>query len=193
MTGFDVTVFVVVGALASFGFMRGFVQESISLLAWVVSMVAIRTLHGTLADVLAGHVGTASGASVLAFLLLAIVPYAAVRFIARYMGNASRTSMLGPVDRVLGFGFGAVKGTVLVVMGFSVLVLAYDTIWGAGGRPKWITASRTYPFINASSEELVRLISERRRAAREAAQEDGASSADTTSDVPPPRKRHKAD
>ena len=85
--------------------------------------------------------------------------------------------MIGPIDRVIGFGFGAIKGAVIVVMGFSVLVLGYDTVWGAGGRPQWITQARTYPFVNAASEELVKLIGERRREAVEAAAREEAGKA----------------
>jgi membrane protein required for colicin V production len=57
---------------------------------------------------------------------------------------------------------------VITVLAFSVLVLGYDTVWGIGGRPDWITQSRSYPFINASSEALVKMIAERRKAAVEA-------------------------
>ena len=192
MTGFDVIVFVVVGAAASLGFLRGFVQESISLFAWAASLLAIRTLHGALTDVLVGHVGTQSGASVLAFLLLALLPYLMVRMLARYLGSASRNSALGPVDRVLGFGFGAVKGTVLVVLGFSVLVLFYDTIWGADGRPNWIRQSRTYPFVNASSDALVQLISERRKQTQASDNGDSATPAPEATAHPHKRKHRPA-
>lgn len=173
MTGFDILVLVVVGFAATFGFLRGFVQEAISLFAGVVAIVAIHSLHTPLAQVLMPHIGTESGASVLAFFLLLIVPYVLVKGVAKYLGTASRASALAPVDRVLGFGFGAVKGTLIIVLGYSVLVLAYDTIWGPKGRPGWITHSRTYNFIDASSEALVKMISQRRRdAAEERAKED---------------------
>ena len=58
-----------------------------------------------------------------------------------------------------------VKGTLIAVLAFSIVVLGYDTVWGAGGRPDWITQARTYPFINASSDALVKMIGERREAA----------------------------
>lgn len=171
MTGFDILVLVVVGALASLGFLRGFVQEAISLLAWGASIFAIHTLHSPLSDVLTPHVGTESGASVLAFFLLLFLPYLLIRGLARYLGSASRGSALAPVDRVLGFGFGAVKGTLIIVLGYSVLMLGYDTIWGANGRPAWIRHSRSYSFIDASSVALVEMIGQRRREAQEAAQQ----------------------
>jgi membrane protein required for colicin V production len=167
MTGFDIAVLVLVGLGAITGFMRGFIQEVFALAAWVLALVAIRNLHTPLSAALEPHVGTGSGAAVLAFAILLLVPYAIVKLLSTRLGEASRSSVLGPIDRVLGFGFGAVKGIIIVVMGFSVLVLGYDTVWGAAGRPTWITQSRAYPFVNAGSEYLVKMISERRREAAE--------------------------
>ncbi len=171
MTGFDIAVLVLVGLGAITGFMRGFVQEVLALAAWVVSMVAIRQLHTPLSEALVPHVGTESGAAVLAFAILLLVPYAIFKLLANRMGEASRNSVLGPIDRVLGFGFGSIKGMLIVVVAFSLLVLGYDTVWGAGGRPTWITQARSYPFVNAASEGLVEMIAERRRQAAAAAAE----------------------
>lgn len=168
MTGFDIAVLLLVGAGAVTGFWRGFVQEILSLGAWIVAIVAIRVLHTPATALLLDKVGTESGASVLAFALLLLVPFLIVRAIARWLGSASRNSLLGPIDRVLGFGFGAIKGTIIVVMGFSILVLGYDTVWGVGGRPGWITQARTYPFVNAGSEAMVTMIAQRRKEAAEA-------------------------
>lgn len=165
MTGFDIAVLLFVGLGAVTGFLRGFVQEVLTLGAWLVALVAIRLLHEDATALVAPYVGTPSGAGVLAFALLLLVPYFIVKLISRWVGAKSRASLLGPIDRVLGFGFGAIKGMIIVVMGFSVLVLGYDTVWGVGGRPDWITQARTYPFVNASSEALVQLIAERRREA----------------------------
>lgn len=165
MTGFDIAVLLLVGVGAVAGFLRGFVHEVLALAAWLFAMIAIRMLHTPLSLALAPRIGTESGASVLAFALLLLVPYATIKLIANWAGARSRSSLLGPVNRVLGFGFGAVKAMIIAVLAFSVLVLGYDTVWGIGGRPTWITQARTYPFVNASSEELVTMIAERRRGA----------------------------
>lgn len=168
MTGFDIIVLLLVGLGAVTGFFRGFVQEILSLAAWIFSLFAIRYLHTPLTAALEPNIGTPSGASVLAFAILLLVPYGAFKLIAGWAGAQSRNSMLGPIDRVIGFGFGAVKGMIIAVLAFSVLALGYDTVWGVGGRPDWITQARTYPFVNASSEELVTMIAERRREVAEA-------------------------
>jgi membrane protein required for colicin V production len=168
MTGFDIAVLIFVGFGAITGFLRGFVQEILALAAWVFAIFAIRLLHTSVTAWLEPHLGSASGAAVLAFALCLGIPFAVVKLVARWAGSKSRASVLGPIDRVLGFGFGAVKGVIVIVLGFSVLVLGYDTVWGVGGRPDWLKDARTYPFVNASSEALVQIIAERRREAASA-------------------------
>lgn len=175
MTGFDIIVLLIVGVAAIGGFLRGFVQEVLSLASWALAIVAIRFLHTDLTAFLYEYIGTPSGAAVLAFVLLLLIPYIAMKLFARWAGRTSRNSILGPFDRVLGFGFGVVKGAVIVVMAFSLLVLGYDTVWGIDGRPAWMVTARTYPFVNASADELVQLIGERQRWLNgEAAEEDAA-------------------
>ena len=163
MTGFDIAIMLLVGFGAVTGFARGFVQEVLALAAWCLSLFTIHYLHTPLYEALKPHIGTESGASVLAFAILLLVPYGAVKAISRWAGENSRASLLGPIDRVLGFGFGGLKGMIIAVMAFSILVLGYDLIWGRNGRPGWITQARTYPFVNAGSEKLVTLIAERRK------------------------------
>jgi membrane protein required for colicin V production len=163
MTGFDIGVLVLVATGAITGLLRGFVQEVLTLLAWIVSLVAIHYAHPAVTHMMEGFVGNRMGAAaVLAFAVLLLVPYAVVRLMASHLGRASRASLLGPVDRVIGMGFGAVKGMLIAVVGFSILVLGYDTVWGVNGRPDWITQSRSYPFINASSDGLVKILAQRR-------------------------------
>jgi membrane protein required for colicin V production len=162
MTVFDLIVLLIVGVTAVGGFMRGFVQELLSLAAWVLAVFAVRGLHTDLTAAIYAYTGGPISAALLAFSLLMLIPYAAMRLIAARAGRSSRASALGPIDRVLGFGFGAVKGVIVVVMAFSLLVLGYDAVWGASGRPVWISSARTYPFVNASSEAMVQLIEQRR-------------------------------
>ncbi len=171
MTGFDIAVLIVVGVTAASGFMRGFIHEILSLAAWVVAVFAIHFLHSPLTERLIPFTGDRFGsAAVLAFALLLLVPFFIIKMLAKRMGDMSRDSLLGPIDRVIGFGFGGVKGLLIVVLGFSIMVLGFDTLRGVGGRPVWMSQARTYPFINAASEALVKVIAERRNAAAKAEQ-----------------------
>lgn len=172
MTGFDIIVLGIVGVAAIGGFLRGFVQEVLSLAAWILAIFAIRYLHTPLTAAMVEYIGSDVTTSVLAFALLLLIPYAAMKLIAGRFGQASRSSMLGPVDRVLGFGFGGLKGIVIVMIAFSLLVLGYDTIWGYKGRPNWITTARSYELVDASSRSLVEIIAERRARLRAEANEE---------------------
>lgn len=167
MTGFDFIVLGIVAIAAVGGFMRGFVQEVFSLAAWIFAAFAIRFIHTPLTLALAEYMGYGISTGILAFALLLLIPYAAMKVIANNLGQESRNSPLGPIDRVLGFGFGGIKGVVVVVIAFSLLVLGYDTVWGMGGRPTWITTARSYSLVDSGSRSLVEIIAERRAQVRE--------------------------
>ncbi|MFK7840939.1 MAG: CvpA family protein [Sphingorhabdus sp.] len=164
MTGFDIFVLVLMGGAAVLGFLRGFVQEALSLAAWILVVVGVRTLHQPVTDRLIGPVGSESGASVLAFASIAIVTYALGRWIAKSIGARSRKSILGPIDRVLGFGFGMIKGLIGATLLYLLAVLVYDTIYGPETeRPAWLSESRTFPLLNASGNAMVDFVQERRK------------------------------
>ena len=162
MTGFDIVVLIVVGIAAIGGFMRGLVQEVLSLAAWVLAAFSVYYLHTPLTAALREYYDAEPATPILAFTLLLLIPYAAMKVIAANAGEASRNSILGPIDRLLGFGFGALKGALIVVFAFSLLVLGFDGAWGYKGRPDWIVQARSYPLADAFSRQLVMLINERR-------------------------------
>ncbi|WP_422345957.1 CvpA family protein [Parasphingorhabdus sp.] len=166
MTGLDIFVLLLMGGAAIFGFLRGFVQETLALIAWVMIIFAVRFFHTPVTDFLVSPVGNEGGASVLAFGSIVIVTYALGRWIAKSIGRKSRKSLLGPIDRVLGFGFGMIKGLIGATLAYLLVVLVYDSIYGASEpRPEWIADSRTYPLLNASGNALVQFVNERREMA----------------------------
>ncbi len=162
MTGLDILVLLLVGGLGARGFMRGFTTEALTLLAWIAAIVAVKLLHEPLAYALTDTVGAASGAAVLAFALIFGITFMLGRLVANRFGAATRSSMLGSFDRVLGLGFGALKGLIGASLIFLVASLLYNTIYGGRSeRPEWMIASRTYPLLNATSRALVDYVGRR--------------------------------
>ncbi|KAJ8139107.1 hypothetical protein OY671_007681 [Metschnikowia pulcherrima] len=151
--------------------------EILAVAAWCISSFAVHYSHEPLTQSSTPYSENETGGGVLAFVSSSIVPYGITRFIARRIGSASRNSVSGPIDRSLGFGFGAVKGFIIVVSGFSISVFGYDVVWGVSGRPMWISQARTYPFLNAASEESMTMIADRRAAAEADAKADEAAKA----------------
>jgi membrane protein required for colicin V production len=164
MTALDILVLLLVGGLGVRGFMRGFVAESISLVAWAAGFMAVRLFQAPVALALTEKVGTSSGAAVLSVAILFALGFGVVRFIGNRLGAASRNSVLGPFDRVLGLGFGAVKGLAGATLAFLIASLLYDTVYGGkAARPSWMAESRTYPLLHATSDALANYVSERRK------------------------------
>ena len=180
MTGLDIIVLLLVGWNLVRGGMRGFVGEVLSLAAWVAGIFALKLLHTPVTGALESAVGTRSGAAILAFALVFGLVFLAGKLIARRLGGAARRSIVGPVDRVLGAGFGALKGLILATLLYLAANLVYDTIWGARAvRPAWMSESRTYPLLYASGRAIVDFVEWRRGrpAAAGAGPDDGGGSA----------------
>jgi membrane protein required for colicin V production len=165
VTALDVFVFLLLIGGAAIGFVRGFVHEVISLLAWIVGIAMLKLFHAQLWSGIEGsfHTSTAA-AAVLAFAILFVPSFLAVNLVARSLGGRTRRhSMLGPVDRVLGGGFGAVKGLLGATLFFLLANLATDMVYGPqADRPEWMTKSRTYPLLNASGRSIVDWVEARR-------------------------------
>jgi membrane protein required for colicin V production len=163
LTALDIVVIVLVGAGAVFGFMRGFVAELLSLFAWFLAIMALSYLHGPVRDLLVGPVGTESGAAILSFVLVFGLVFVGGKLASRSVGRRVRSSVVGPVDRLLGAGFGALKGLIGATLLYLLVSLVYDTIWGrAAERPEWIAQARTYPLLQSSGDTIVDLVEARR-------------------------------
>jgi len=162
MNAVDILVLLAIGGCAILGLLRGFVQETLSLIAWVLGIFAIRLFHASVADLLTAFVGSESGAAILAFILVFGVTFGLGKLLAHAIGKRTRQSILGPVDRVLGGGFGAVKGLIGATLAFLAFSLVYDTFYGSGARrPDWLSDARTFPLLNASGEAISEWVADR--------------------------------
>jgi membrane protein required for colicin V production len=165
MTALDVFVFLLLIGGGAIGFVRGFVHEVISLLAWVVGIAMLKLFHKQLWSGIENSLHTSvAAAAVLAFALLFVPSFLIVKLVARTLGGRTRRhAVLGPFDRVLGGGFGALKGLLGATLFFLLANLATDMVYGPqADRPEWMTRSRTYPLLNASGRAIVDWVQARR-------------------------------
>jgi len=172
MTALDVFVFLLLIGGGAVGFVRGFVHEVISLLAWIVAIAMLKLFHTQLWGGLeiSFHFSPAA-AAVLAFAILFVPSFLIVKLLARSIGGKTRRhSVLGPFDRVLGGGFGMLKGLLAVTLFFLLANLGTDMVYGPkADRPEWMRKSRTYPLLMASGRAIVDWVEARRHKAPEPA------------------------
>jgi membrane protein required for colicin V production len=156
LTALDIVVLLLVTLGAVLGALRGFVHEVLSLFAWVAGAIALKLFYTPVSTAAARWVGTEAGGAVLAFALVFIVTYAAFKFLAGVLGARTRTSVVGPIDRFLGFGFGALKGLLGATILFLAINLGYDSLFGGDEpKPKWLMESRTHALLSVTSRMIV--------------------------------------
>jgi membrane protein required for colicin V production len=165
MTALDIIALVLLGGGAVFGWLKGFVHEALSLIAWVLAVLAVKFLHTPVTDMLAGPVGTPSGAAALAVVILFGGTFLLGKLLAKALAGRTRQSVLGPVDRVLGLGFGFVKGLIGATLIFIAVTFVTDRFWSSPTqRPDWIRNARTYQLLDATSRAMVDWLDRRRDA-----------------------------
>jgi membrane protein required for colicin V production len=163
MTALDIIVLVLVGGGIVLGARRGFTGELLSLAAWIVAIVALSLLHTPATEMLEAPVGTRAGAAVLAFVLVFGIVLLAGKLVARRVSGGIKRSVIGPVDRILGAGFGALKGLIGATLLYLAANLVYDTIHGrTAARPEWMANSRSYPLLYASGRAVLDFVEWRR-------------------------------
>jgi membrane protein required for colicin V production len=171
MTALDILLLLLVGGLGLIGLQRGFVAEALSIIAWVLAVFAVRGLHGQFTAALADKVGSPSGAAVLAFAMIFGITFLVGRLVARQLGDLARNSAVGFLDRLLGFGFGALKGLIGATLLYTMMLLVNDTVKGGDdARPAWVENARSYQFMNACAAAMTDFVAERRKAGRAAPQ-----------------------
>lgn len=154
MTALDGLVLILVGGGAVRGAFRGFTYEAATLAAWVIGVVALTLFFTPVAAWIADGFASPGFAAVLAFAILFGGTVLVLRYVGRRVGIGVRQSIIGPVDRVLGFGFGALKGLVAVTLIFLLANLVTGIAYGEE-RPGWIANAQSFPLLNASGRAIV--------------------------------------
>ena len=180
-TALDIVVILLVGGGLVFGWLRGFVAEVLSLFAWFLAILALRILYAPLSHALERPIGTASGASVLAFIIIFGLVFVGGKLVSRRVGTRVRNSIVGPLDRVLGAGFGALKGLIGATILFMVLNIVFSfSFLGGGGRPDWMTHAASYRLLKSTSGTMSDLV-EAQQNAMDASEQANAAGANETS------------
>ncbi|MCS6987127.1 MAG: CvpA family protein [Sphingomonadaceae bacterium] len=160
LTGFDWVVLAIVGLFLAIGVARGLVAETLSLAAWVAAALAVRLFHEPVTRWLEPRTGGEASAAVLAFLCLFFGALLAGRLVAAFAGRAARASTVGPLDRLAGGAFGALKGLLLATVVF--MTLRFTTGFFEPGRrsPDWLMTSVSAPFLDYAGRQLVHWLEE---------------------------------
>lgn len=123
LNGLDWTLLAVMAVSLVVGLVRGFVFEALSLAGWVVAWLGAQWAAPLLAPSLpVGEPGTPlnHGAAFALAFVVALVAWALLARLARMLIHATPLSL---IDRLLGAGFGLLRGLVILLAVASVVAL----------------------------------------------------------------------
>lgn len=154
MNGLQTLDFVVFGVLivsGLFAFMRGFVHEALSLGGWIGS--AFTVLYGLpyVRPITRGWIGLSWLADVAAALLLFIGALVVFSLITHAVSRKVRESQLGVLDRTLGFGFGLLRGSLIVCLAW--LVIGWVVVIDEQG--PWIREAKTRSLLQQGANLMI--------------------------------------
>ncbi len=191
LTAFDIVVLLLIALAALGGLRRGFVGEVVSLAAWVVAVLAVRFFYAPIKPLAVRVTGSESAGAILAFGGVFLLTFILVRIIGGSVSTGTKNSVIGPIDRLLGLGFGAAKGVLDASLLFLVTTMGYDTVDPGQPVPEWLANARTAPVLATISKAAVDFVEERRRVPGDAAQADPATTPATPAG--PGYDRHSRD
>jgi len=111
---------------------RGFVREALSLVTWVAAFLIARTFHPQMQSLLASTVETPMVRLIAAFAILFFGTLIVGAIINNFIGHLIKVTGLSATDRVLGMGFGLLRGIVVVIVAIAFTrytPLSQDTWW----------------------------------------------------------------
>ena len=151
MTLFDIIALLILGVSILVGFVRGALREVATVFAFVAAVVIATVALRITGPIARTAVHPAWAATAVALVIVFLASYIAIRVLAAgLMRGVHNIRALGALDRIMGAGFGLVRG--LVVLG--VFYLAFNLAPPPSGTPAWIAQARVYPLARGCADAL---------------------------------------
>lgn len=181
LTAFDVGVGVLVLISAILATARGLTREVLSLATWAgAAAVAIymyfnhrEIAHGYIQEELIADAVTVIGSFLVALIILHLITMRIADFVV--------DSRIGPLDRTLGFVFGALRGGLIAV----VVVIFGQWLLPGPQLPSWAAEARSLPVLEDAGHRLIAALPDdlekqvtdflQNRTGRSAADEEGGN------------------
>ncbi len=150
LTAFDVGIGFLVFISAILATARGLTREVLSLATWAGSaMIAVWVwqVHPYIAR---GYIQEEIIADIATVLVSFIVSLIVLHLITIRIADFVVDSKIGPLDRTLGFVFGAMRGALIGV----VMVIFGQWLLGSS-LPSWATESKSLPVLSSLGDTLI--------------------------------------
>src|SRR5580693_1265461 len=148
MNWLDIVLLLVVAASVYMSFRKGLSREIIGLVSVVLALLLGIWFYGTAAAFIQPHVSSRTAANLGGFLLVFVAVLLLGHLVSYVVGKFLKVTGLSIVDHLLGAGFGAARG-VLIVVALLMGVMAFaDT----NHPPAAVVHSRLAPYVAGAAQ-----------------------------------------
>lgn len=130
---------------------RGFTREVFSIASWVAAALAAYMFWEDLLPFTQEHIADRNIALGVTIAGLFFVTLIVVSLITMRISDFILDSKAGPLDRTLGFIFGAARGLILVV----IAVLFLNFFIAPDKQPVWIAEAKSKPWLDSIGNDLL--------------------------------------
>jgi membrane protein required for colicin V production len=154
-TGVDVGVAVLVLISAILATARGFTREILSLATWAGAAAIAAYMYFYHSDIARTYIKeelVATGVTVIGSFLVALI---VLHLLTMWIGDLVVDSRIGPLDRTLGFVFGAARGVLICVV---AAVFANFLLGPADKLPEMLRDAKSFPPLMSAGDYLIGLL-----------------------------------
>lgn len=155
LTAFDIGVGILVLVSALLATTRGLTREVLSLVTWAGSAAFAAYMFFYHPEIARQYITPDIWADVATAVVSFLVALIILHLLTMRIGDWINDSRLGPLDRTLGFVFGALRGILIAV----VVVIFGKWLLGAN-LPDWAREAQTLPTLESLGDRLISLLPE---------------------------------
>lgn len=152
MNWLDIVLGTILAISIASGLYKGFFRLSIGLAATIVSILAASWFYGLAAAMYSPYVKQEAFANFLGYMTILLGVQLAGYLLTRLLTSMTKKVGLGWVDRLLGGGFGLLRG-----MLFCIVIVMILTAFSWSGPSQAVAKSRIAPYVMQSAAILVYL------------------------------------
>ncbi len=161
---FSILLFIVLSAF--FSFMRGFSQEILALISWVLSFFGSYKYGENFANSFNKLIDNIVISSIASYVITFIIFMIVLSFITKSFSSLIKKSYIGLVDRTVGFLFGLLRGYLIVSLCFFTFHYFYN-----GEKIIWIEKSKFNFVTLISNEKILKFFNEKNEFTKKLRQE----------------------
>ena len=150
---FFILFFILVSAF--FSFLRGFSHESLSLINWILALLASYNFGGKFTNLINKFVNNLFFSNGISYLLTFLIIFIFFSILTKKISSLIKKSQIGFVDRTGGFFFGIFRGYLIICLCFFSFHFFYK-----GDKFEWIEKSKFNFVTLITNEKIVNFLEE---------------------------------